>query len=239
MYSFKKCLLLLVCALPIAVVQAGDKEDLSKALNKLMPGAKVTSIEKTPITGLFEVSYGPTVYYFNKDASLMLQGDMIDLKTRDNLTEKKRSMARAELIKSEDEKSMIIFAAKDEKYKVTVFTDVDCFYCAKLHKDVKAYNDAGITIRYMAYPRAGIGSPSYNKAVSAWCNKDRKKALTAAKAGKEIESKTCDNPVAHHFELGQLLGIRGTPAIFVADGTMLPGYVPASQLKQMLDKNSF
>jgi thiol:disulfide interchange protein DsbC len=98
------------------------------------------------------------------------------------------------------------------------------------------YNNMGITVRYMAYPRAGVGSPSYDKIVSVWCNKDRKQAMSDAKNGKSIDKKTCDNPVAKQLDLGQAIGVRGTPAMFLSDGTMLPGYVQAARLKAILDE---
>ncbi len=205
-------------------------QELTAALDTLMPGAKPTSIEETPMPGIFEVSYGSTIFYFNKDASMMLRGDIIDVKNKVNLTEKKRGAARGKLLNSMDESQMIIYPAKNEIAKVTVFTDIDCPYCVKLHREMKDYNNEGITIRYMSYPRAGLGSRSYQKAVNVWCSDDRNKALTDAKEGKPIPEKNCKNPVAKQFQLGQALGVQGTPAMFLEDGTSLPGYVPAKRL---------
>lgn len=214
-------------------IKPAQEQKLKLNLKKILP-EEPDSIRQTEIAGLYEVSYGANVYYFNHDASLMLQGDMIDLETRKNLTEQKRSSGRSAILAKEKESDMIIFKAKDEKHKVTVFTDVDCFYCAKLHKDMKLYNDAGITVRYMAYPRAGLGSASYDKIVAVWCSDNQQKAMTDAKLGKIIQSKSCQSPVRHQFELGQDLGVRGTPAIFLGDGKLLPGYVPVEQLNTIL-----
>ena len=205
-------------------------QELTTALDNLMPGAKPTSIDETPMPGIYEVSYGSTIFYFNKDASMMLRGDIIDVKNKVNLTEQKRAAARGKLLNSMDESQMIIYPAKNEIAKVTVFTDIDCPYCVKLHREMKDYNNEGITIRYMAYPRAGLGSRSYQKAVNVWCSDDRNKALTDAKEGKPIPEKNCKNPVAQQFQLGQALGVQGTPAMFLEDGTSLPGYVPAKRL---------
>ncbi len=233
----------LFLAMSMLTAVAAEKEDAAStmdtmvlriALDKLMPGIVPDSINKTPIEGLYEVAYGATIFYFNKDASYMMKGDLVEMKTRTNLTEKTRAKARVAKIEEMGEENMIIFRAKNEKYKVTVFTDIDCPYCVKLHRQMPEYNKRGITVRYMAYPRAGIGSSSYEKIVSVWCSKDRNQAMTDSKNGKPVKQATCDNPVARQFELGQILGIRGTPAIFLADGTMLPGYVPPDQLEAVL-----
>jgi len=224
--------------LSIPLVQADETIDtmtLRIALDNIFPGKIPDSLSKTDLPGIYEVSYGTIVLYFNKDASLMLQGNLIDMKSRVNLTEKKRSASRISLINAMSEDSMITYPAKNEKYKVTVFTDVYCGYCKKLHSEMAKYNDLGITVRYMAYPV--MSSSSYDTLVSIWCNKDRNKAMSDAKAGKNIEKATCANPVAQQLELGKKLGVSGTPAIFLSDGSLLPGYVDAAQLKAQLDAN--
>ncbi|MCU7940135.1 MAG: DsbC family protein [gamma proteobacterium symbiont of Bathyaustriella thionipta] len=214
---------------------AKSTPELDAALDKLMPGTKPGSIEETALPGLYEVSYGSTIFYFNKDASLMFRGDIIDVEKRVNLTENKRGEARGKLLKSMDESQMIVYPAKNEKAKVTVFTDIDCPYCVKLHREMADYNAEGITIRYMAYPRSGIGTRSYQKAVSVWCSDDPAKAMGDAKEGQAIPNKTCENPVAQQFQLGQALGVQGTPAMFLEDGTSLPGYVPAKRLSATIN----
>ena len=219
-------------------ILAKSTAELDTALATLMPGTQPTSIDETAIAGLYEVSYGSTVLYFNKDASIMFRGDLIDVNTRENLTEKKRGEARSTLLKSMDESKMIAYPAKDEKTKVIVFTDIDCPYCVKLHREMADYNAEGITIQYMAYPRAGIGSNSYKKAVSVWCSDNPEKAMGDAKEKKEIPEKTCDNPVAQQFQLGQALGVNGTPSIFLENGTSLPGYVPAKRLSTLIQQGS-
>ena len=215
---------------------AKSTPELDAALDQLMPGTKPSSIEATPLPGLYEVSYGSTIFYFNKDASLMFRGDIIDVKQRVNLTEKKRGEARGELLKSMDESQMIVYPAENEKTKVTVFTDIDCPYCVKLHREMADYNAEGITIRYMAYPRSGIGSASYQKAVNVWCADDPARAMSDAKNGKPVPKKTCDNPVAQQYKLGQALGVQGTPAMFLEDGTSMPGYLPAKSLSAAVNK---
>ncbi|MBE9526724.1 MAG: DsbC family protein [Proteobacteria bacterium] len=216
---------------------AKSTPELDAALTNLMPGTQPSSIDETAVPGLYEVSYGSTVLYFNKDASIMFRGDLIDVSSRENLTEKKRGEARSALLKSMDESKMIAYPAKNEKAKVTVFTDIDCPYCVKLHREMADYNEAGITIQYMAYPRAGIGSDSYKKSVNVWCSDNPQKAMGDAKEKKSIADKTCDNPVAQQFQLGQALGVNGTPSMFLEDGTSLPGYVPAQRLSGLIQQS--
>jgi thiol:disulfide interchange protein DsbC len=129
---------------------------------------------------------------------------------------------------------MIIFKPEESKYKVTIFTDIDCGYCRKLHSEIEQYMAEGITVQYLFYPRAGKGSESYTKAISVWCADDRKEALTAAKKGGSPETKSCDNPIDEHMQLGVDFKVRGTPMIVSEDGKVFPGYVPAKKLAQAL-----
>ncbi len=224
-------------ALTMAItVQAGDVENIQKGLAKLLPGSPPDSIEPTPIKGLYQVMVGPQVLYMSGDGKYLLQGTLVDIPGKRNLTEPAEEKAKLAAIKRVGEDKMISFGSKDAKHTITVFTDIDCPYCAKLHKEMPKYNKAGIRVRYMFFPRAGVGSSSYEKAIAVWCAADRKKALTDAKAGKPIEMKKCDNPVLQHMKLGEAMGVRGTPAIVLDDGEMLPGYVPASRLAAYLDK---
>jgi thiol:disulfide interchange protein DsbC len=217
--------------------QASPTDKIEQAIQDLLPDAKASSIEPTQIPGLFEVSFGSSIFYFNEDASIMMKGDMIDIKNRVNLTEKKRGEARGKLLNSMNASDMIVYPAKNEKTHITVFTDIDCPYCVKLHREMVDYNNEGITVRYMAFPRAGVGSPSYDKAVSVWCADDKAKAMTDAKSKLPVAEKSCDNPVAQQMQIGQALGVRGTPAIFLEDGTSLPGYVPPKRLASIIYQN--
>jgi thiol:disulfide interchange protein DsbC len=131
---------------------------------------------------------------------------------------------------------MVIFAPEKYQHTVTIFTDIDCGYCRKLHAEVSKYNDLGIRVRYLMFPRAGQGSLAYRKAVSVLCASDRNTAMTRAKAGEEIEMKECDNPVDREMALGQEVGVTGTPAIFLESGDLIPGYVPADRMAAILEK---
>lgn len=212
--------------------------EVKEKLEALLPGIQISRVELSEIGGLYRVdsNNGQTIFT-NADASYFLTGDMYSAKAGKvvNLTEARRGQTRAVQIAAITEGERIIFPAQGEtKAKIAVFTDIDCGYCRKLHQEVPRMNELGIEVSYLAYPRAGVGSDSYNKFVSAWCSSDKKQAMTDAKAGKQIASKTCANPVAQQFELGQAMGVTGTPAIVLDDGTLVPGYMPADQLAKGL-----
>jgi thiol:disulfide interchange protein DsbC len=187
------------------------------------------------VEGVSEVLMGPAVFYITNDGRYLFQGSLIDMKTREDLSETRRKETRIAAINDFGEDRMIIFPAKEPRHTITVFTDIDCGYCRKLHSEIDKYNAAGITVRYLLYPRSGPNSPSYDKAVSVWCKEDRRQALTDAKAGIQLAKADCDNPVKEEYDLGGLIGVRGTPAIILEDGEMLPGYVPANKLAKSLD----
>lgn len=224
-----------------AISAAYAEEDAAKVkemLSELIPDSQPDSIVASPIDGLYEVSFGPTLVYVTADGRYLIQGDMLDVKEKRNLTEAHRAERRKEMLGSLDDNELIIFKPDQATHAVTVFTDIDCGYCRKFHQEIADYNKLGIEVRYAAFPRAGIGSPSFNKAVSVWCADDRNKAITRAKAGDNIDKKTCDNPVAAEYMLGQQLGVSGTPSIILEDGTLVPGYVPPGRLKQLLDQGA-
>ncbi len=207
-----------------------------EALERVIPGIKPDSVSATPVPGLYEVVLSTRVVYISADGNYLVRGDLIDLQTRENLSEKKRKGVRLAELGQLSQDSMIVFTADNVKHTVTVFTDVDCGYCARLHKQMADYNRLGITIRYVAFPRAGIPSGSYDKTVSVWCSDDPHTAIGDAKFGKPVEARTCDNPVKNHYVTGQLIGVSGTPTIVLDDGEVLPGYVPPEQLLQFLDR---
>jgi thiol:disulfide interchange protein DsbC len=231
-------LVLMIFALSLGLspaASADEPADLKKVLAELIPDAQPDSIIAAPLAGFYEVAYGPQIIYISKDGHYVLQGDILDARERKNLTEERRSAKRIAAIDSVSEDKMIVFAPKQVKHTISVFTDIDCGYCRKLHQEINEFTAQGIKVRYLAFPRAGIGSPSYEKAVSVWCAADRNTAITRAKAGKEIEKKDCDNPVKAEYELGRRVGVNGTPSIVLEDGSMLPGYVPPRKLSHMLD----
>jgi thiol:disulfide interchange protein DsbC len=222
--------------LTVAVVGLVQADDSSQAVRKLLenvfPSETVESVSPISMTDFVEVVLGGELVYVSKDGRYLFQGELIDLVAKENLTQ----TAKAEMRKKEFQKlnKNLLITFGDEKSEevdsIYVYTDIDCGYCRKLHKEVPALNDAGITIHYLAYPRTGLNSESYDKAVSVWCAENRKKALTQAKLGKEIAARKCVNPVDEHFALGQSMRLAGTPAIYASDGIYLGAYASAEQL---------
>jgi thiol:disulfide interchange protein DsbC len=210
-------------------------EAVRKMLNAIIPDKGPDEIRPAPTGGFYEVTYGADTFYISADGRYMLQGDLLDLKTQVNLTEKKRGEQRLVLMQTVKKEDTIVFSPQDKaRYTVYVFTDIDCGYCRQLHKEIKRYNDLGIEIRYLAFPRSGTDTPSYYKAVSVWCADDRKAALTEAKAGRQPPERTCENPVQAEMSLGSKIGVSGTPTLVFSDGSMLPGYLNPAQLAQYL-----
>lgn len=229
------CLPLLAWA---SFVHADDITDMKEKLAIIMPGVAIESIQPLDNTGLFEAVINGEIIYFTKDTRYVFQGDVIALETRQNITETKRIELRKQALDALDETDLIIYEPVKTEHTITVFTDIDCGYCRKLHQEMADYNALGIRVRYMAFPRAGIDSESYDKAVDVWCAKDRKQAMTDAKNGKNVDSESCNTPIKAQYELGRRLGVNGTPALFLESGEMLPGYVPPSRLKKILDEQA-
>jgi len=211
---------------------------LRAALSRIFPDRQIDSIAPAPVPGLYEVIYGADVLYLTEDGKHLIQGDIYALDTRTNVTEAKRAAGRSRIMASIDPDTMIIFKPEKTRYVVSVFTDIDCGYCRKLHSEINSYLSRGIEIRYLAFPRTGVNTPSYFKAVTAWCAKNRQQALTLAKTGADIPFRTCDNPVDEHLAVARELGVSGTPTLVLADGSILPGYVPAKRLERYLDELS-
>lgn len=233
------CMAVLMMLVSTVSVQAGVKEDSKKIkamLAKQMPDLKVTEINKTPLNGLYEVIMPPQILYVSSDAKYVVSGNIINATTGQNLTLPQRDRIRAQAVDMLGEKSMIVFSPKKVKHTVTVFTDIDCTYCRKLHKEIGEYNKLGIKVRYAAYPRAGVGSASFKKAISVWCADDRKAALTKAKNNQKVEDKDCKNPVLAHYKMGEQIGVQGTPALVLESGQVVPGYVPADRLFKGLEQ---
>lgn len=189
-------------------------------------------------SGLFQVvlASGERLYTV-EDGRFLLTGDLYEVSENDivNLTEMQRNGERLAAIEALNPDDIISFAPSGETKKVVyAFTDIDCGYCRKLHDEVQDYTDLGIEIRYLAFPRAGVGSASFQKYVSAFCAADNKQSLTDAKAGREIPTLNCENPVAAQYELGRMLGVSGTPSLVLDSGQMVPGYVPAADLARQL-----
>jgi len=230
----------LACSTSSLTLAAPDQAEhkIRAALKEVAPDLKITSIQPAPIQGLYEVMAGPNLMYITADGRHFISGPIVDLKTREDLTEPRLAQARKQLVDAVGEDAMVIFGDKGAKHTVTVFTDIECGYCRKLHSQIADYEKEGIRVRYLFFPRAGKGSESFDEAVSVWCAGDeeaRRTALTKAKAGESIPSKTCDNPVDEHMALAADFGLRGTPAIITDRGELIPGYVEPKRLAAKLN----
>jgi thiol:disulfide interchange protein DsbC len=198
-------------------------------------GVIVKSISDSPIANLKTVITDKGVLYASADGKYLIQGTVIDLENRENITEAALSGLRKEGVANYQD-STIVYKAENEKHQITVFTDITCGYCRKLHRELDDYLAAGITVKYMAFPRGGLRGSGYEDLKNVWCAKDAAQAMTDAKAGQAVAKvENCNAPVAEHYQLGQSFGITGTPAIILEDGTLIPGYQPAASLSKALD----
>ena len=222
-------------------------DTIKTTLKKIMPSANPDTIAESVIPGVYEVVYGAQIIYMTGDGKFMFEGDVFDVNKRVNVTEAKRATGRKKVIDSIDEKSLIVFKPEgvETKYTITAFTDIDCGYCRKLHSEMSDYNKRGIEVRYAAFPRSGLQTPSYFKAVSVWCAKDQNKAMNFAKGGAKLEqlqklaqvddNKFCKDSIDKHFNLAREIGVTGTPTLMLNNGQVIPGYVPPDRLIKMLD----
>ncbi|MBD3612356.1 MAG: DsbC family protein [Hydrogenovibrio crunogenus] len=214
---------------------AADEAAIQKKLNQLIPNAAAANIKESVIPNLYEVSLGAKIIYMSGDGQYIVNGHIINLDTRENVTEQALNQTRKTELDKLSASTMIVYPAKGEKKRtITVFSDIDCPYCRKLHKEIPALNQAGIEVRYMAYPRAGVGSDAYKKAVSVWCAKDSATAMNDAMTTGQVALKTCQNPVKQHMQQAENFGVTGTPNIIFDSGKMIPGYAPANELIKLL-----
>lgn len=226
---------MLISLINVVWAAGEEKGAVFNRLSKLVPGLTQEDITSSKIPGVYEVVIGHQIAYISADGRYIIQGEMIDLETRESITEPRLNKIKAEAVATVGEENMVIFGPKVAKHTVTVFTDIDCGYCRKLHSEMADYNDKDIRIRYLFYPRAGAGSDSYKKAVSVWCADDRLQAMTDSKAGKTLPEKSCENPVDEHLALGMQMRLQGTPALLLESGRLIPGYVPPKRLSGILE----
>ena len=232
-----RILIPLAFVLVAASAQAADKpEDAAarKALQELVPQAKLDAIESAPLPGYRQIIVGSQMVYVSDDGKYLLQGTLYDTQNKRDLTGARLAIDHKKKVDAVPLSKRIVFAPDKPKYKITVFTDLDCGYCRKLHSQIAEYNKRGIEVDYLFFPRTGLNTPSFDKAVSVWCAADRKAAFTAAKAGKNPTPAKCDNPVAEEYQLGTQVGVEGTPTIFAPDGTKIGGYLPPAEMESKL-----
>jgi len=224
-----------VAAPASAPASANAKADPRAVIVKKVGGIKLEDVRMSPVTGVYEVTRDSEISYLSADGRYAILGDMIDLESDDNISETRRRGIRARIIGTVPETEMLVFSPKDPKYTITVFTDIDCGYCRRLHSQMTEYNRLGIRVRYLFFPRTGPDTDSWHKAEAVWCASNRNDALTRAKNGEDLKSPRCPTEIIKRdYELGLKLAVEGTPAIFLASGEMLPGYAPPGQLAKYL-----
>lgn len=230
-------------AVALAVVLSGsavaaddaELEAVRAKMAAMFEAIQPENVTSSPIDGWYTIQQGSIVAYVSADGRYLLQGDLIDLEKQVNLTEESRNQSRHKLVSGLADDHAIVFSPKEIKHSVTVFTDVDCTYCRKLHSEINEYLDLGIQVRYALYPRNGPASKAWTKSEQVWCAPNRNEALTSAKLGRAFKSSQCDaSIVSEHYSLGQDIGLSGTPAIVLQDGTLIGGYVPPAQLGMRL-----
>lgn len=232
-------LLLATTSLLAHAAEPAKKADPRSIIAEKFPGMTVKDVRPSPVQGVYEVRIGADTVYVSADGRYVISGDLYDLDSRENLTEQSRATERRAMLAKLDEREMIIFApgAAATKHTITVFTDVDCGYCRKLHSEIDQLTKLGVRVRYLAYPRSGPGSPDWQKMEAVWCSKDRKAAITKAKLGEDVKAQSCGTtPVKKQFELGEDFGVRGTPAIFTMNGDYIGGYLPPQAMRERLDE---
>lgn len=217
------------------------KQQLQQKFANAKTPLQIESIEVAKIPGFYSVQLqdGPLLYV-SEDGNYFFAGELYQFQTGRmvNITDQDASRSRQALMKQLNVDEMVVFSPKlpvKTKSHITVFTDVDCFYCQKLHKEVPELNARGIEVRYMAFPRAGVNSATAQKLESAWCNANPQESITRLKNRESIEVTKCANPIAKQYQLGKRMGVTGTPAILLPNGEMIPGYRPAKDLADILD----
>jgi thiol:disulfide interchange protein DsbC len=205
---------------------------------KKFPEVSIDDIQPSPVAGIYQIPMGADMAYVSADGRYLFAGDLFEVDTRANITERSRSGNRSKLLAKLDDRDMIVFSPKDVKHTITVFTDVDCGYCRKLHGQIDQLTKLGVRVRYAAYPRSGPGTDDWRKMEAVWCAKDRQTAITQAKLGQAVKGDNCGaTPVSKQFELGEDLGVRGTPAIFTRSGEYIGGYLPPADLLKKLEES--
>lgn len=215
---------------------AAELQHVRQQVNSMFQAINPENVNPSPLNGWYTIHQGAIVAYISADARYLIQGDLIDLVDDVNLSELERNVSRRTLMSAVPDSEVISFSPDEVKYSISVFTDVDCTYCRRLHNQIDEYLAYGIEVRYLMYPRGGPASPAWSTMEEVWCSNDRNSALTAAKTDRKFASTNCDaSIVSNHYDLGQEVGLTGTPAIVLDDGTLISGYLPPDQLKARLD----
>ncbi|WP_157981002.1 bifunctional protein-disulfide isomerase/oxidoreductase DsbC [Idiomarina tyrosinivorans] len=235
----KKSLLLGVLLGCLSVVSnAQDLPINTDRLNALK--ITVSKVEKTPIEGIYAAVTNQGLLYVSADGNYLFAGNLFDIRSNApvNLTDQGMAELRQQQLKNVEDQ-MVVYKADNEKYHVTIFTDPTCPYCKKLHKAMPEYLAEGITVRYLAFPRGGMRTKGAYQLRQIWCSDDPRQTFNAIEQHENVDVDVdCDAPVAEHYQLGQVIGVTGTPAIILPNGQMIPGYQTAAQLADLLKQQS-
>jgi len=211
-------------------------EAILSQLSEFFPNDTPIDLQQSPIDNLYTVKIGSQVFYVSDDGKYLINGDLYDTASSENLTESERENVRINYLNSISPSSMITFAPPDYQHTITIFTDIDCGYCRKFHQEIEEVLDQGIRVQYVFFPRSGPETDSWYKAQKVWCSDNRQQAITKAKRGEELSNKACANdPVQDHYNLGLMFDVQGTPTMLTDKGEMIVGYMPAATLRARLD----
>ena len=211
--------------------------DVSVVVNKLkpfFPEIKAENISTSQLDGYYEVILTDPfidVMYISTDGKYVIQGAVTDLELMTNISTNRINSIKLNILESISDSDKIVFKAKEEKYVINVFTDVDCPYCAKLHANMRQMNDLGITVKYLASPLEQLHPNAQSAMEKIWCAEDRELAMHNYKSKRYLpDSPDCINPVSDQLAISKQLGVNGTPSIFFENGTNLPGYLPPNDI---------
>ncbi|MCE8020712.1 DsbC family protein [Halomonas sp. MCCC 1A11036] len=221
------------------VAQADAAERLAERLKVNGQPMPVASVHETPLPGFYQVRLETgEAFYSDAEGKYFLVGDLYENGNDGltNLTEQARNVERTEQLAQVPESERVVFRGTgDSRAEIVVFTDTTCPYCRQFHEEVSALNERGIEVHYLAFPRAGMNSQGARILEQIWCADNRSEAMNAGKRQETLSgSSDCDNPVEDQYHLGMAVGVQGTPAIVLPDGRLVPGYVPAERLVDML-----
>jgi len=226
------CFVLSFTALSASADELGD---LRENIEALLPGVPVSSVSETPVDGLYELIAGGQLYYVNKTGEYLLDGNLIQLNNRHNLTEARLGKLHFGMFAEIGEENMLIYEPPTKSNRsLTIFTDISCGFCRRLHAEIDTLMEEGVRVRYLLFPRAGLGSQGHKDLESVWCADDPQAAMTRAKAGGRIDAKSCDNPIESHVALAERVGLRGTPLMYLDSGERIPGYREATIIANMI-----
>lgn len=230
---------LLMLSPAVAEEVSEELQQVRDKISGMFDSIKPENVNVSPVDGWYTIQTGSITAYVSADGHYLLQGDLIDLDRQLNLSEVSRSNARRELMSTVTDEQVITFSPSEVKYSVAVFTDVDCSYCRRMHGQIDEYLANGIEIRYLLYPRNGPASKSWSISEEVWCSADRNDALTMAKLDRDFSTSKCGaSAVSKSYIIGQEVGISGTPAIVLEDGTLIGGYLTPGQLAMRLEQNA-